>query len=208
MPVNKGTQLMVDEILREAKEQAASIVGAAKKEAATILNAARFTAREEEREVKETQEKGKRVYEEVLVDGKIKAKKEALQKREETINEVFKEVEKKLRKYSTSKKYQGDLISLAIDSCRKLGSNHVVIHANEKDSRVLKRAQKKIVKALSVKGAVASVSFGKSIQTMGGVRIATTDGKIELGNTFEGKMRRDFDTLRVKVARLLFEGSR
>jgi len=209
LPVNKGTQLMVDEILREAKEQAASVVGAAKKEAATILNAARFTAREEEeREAKEAREKGKRVYEEVLVEGKIKAKKEALQKREETINEVFKEVEKKLRKYSTSKTYQGDLISLAIDSCRKFGSNHVVIYANERDSRVLKRAQKKIVKALSVKGDVASASFGKPIQTMGGVRIATTDGKIEFDNTFEGKMRRDFDTLRVKVARLLFEGSR
>jgi len=209
LPVNKGTQLMVDEILREAKEQAAGIVRAAKKEAATILNAARFTAREEEeREAKETQEKGKRVHEEVLMDGKMKAKKEALQKREETINEVFKEVEKKLRKYSTSKRYQGDLVRLAIDSCKKLGSNHVMIYANERDLRVLKRAQKKIVQALSVKGAVASVSFGKPIQTMGGVRIATTDGKIEFDNTFEGKMRRDFDTLRVKVARLLFEGSR
>jgi len=209
LPVNKGTQLMVDEILREAKEQAAGIVGAAKKEAATILNAARFTAREEgEREAKETQEKGKRIYEEVFVEGKMRAKKEALQKREETINEVFKEAEKKLRKYATSKKYQGDLIRLVIDSCKKLDSNQVVIHTNERDLRVLKRAQKKITKALSTKGAAARISLGKPIQAIGGVKVATTDGKIELDNTFEGRMHRDFDTLRVKVARLLFEGSR
>ena len=122
---------MVDEILREASEQAASIVVAAKKEATTVLHAARFTAKEEEeRDAKEAQARGKRVYEEVLMDGKTKARKEALQNREETINEVFKEVEKKLQKHASSKKYQGDLTRLAIDSCKKLGSNKVVIYAN------------------------------------------------------------------------------
>lgn len=207
--VSKGTQLMVEEILQEAKEQAASVVSAAKKEATTILHAARFTAKEEEeREVKEAQARGKRVYEEVLMDGKTKSRKEALQKREETINEIFKEVEKKLQKHASSKKYQGDLIRLAIDSCKKLGSNKIVICANERDSRVLKRAQKKITRALSTKGATTNVSFGKPIQAIGGVKVATADRKVEIDDTFEGRMRRDFDILRVKVARLLFEGSR
>lgn len=200
---------MVEEILRETSEQAASIVAAAKKEASTILHAARFTAKEEEeREVKEAQARGKRVYEEVLMDGKTKARKEALQKREETINEIFKEVEKKLQKYALSKKYQGELIRLAIDSCKKLGSNRVVIYVNKRDLRVLKRAQKKIAQVLSTKGATASISFGKPIQAIGGVKVATADGKVEIDDTFEGRMRRDFDILRVKVARLLFEGSR
>ena len=207
--VSKGTQLMVEEILQEAKEQAASVVSAAKKEATTILHAARFTAKEEEeREVKEAQARGKRVYEEVLMDGKTKSRKEALQKREETINEIFKEVEKKLQKHASSKKYQGDLIRLAIDSCKKLGSNKIVIYANERDLRVLKRAQKKITRALSTKGATTNVSFGKPIQAIGGVKVATADRKVEIDDTFEGRMRRDFDILRVKVARLLFEGSR
>ncbi len=200
---------MVEEILREASEQAAGIVSAAKKEAITILHAARFTAKEEEeRDTKEAQARGKRVYEEVLMDGKTKARKEALQKREETINEVFREVEKKLQKYVLSKKYKGDLIRLAINSCKKLGSNKIAIYANERDARVLKKAQKRITRALSTKGATASISFGKPIQAIGGVRVATADRKVEIDDTFEGRMRRDFDILRVKVARLLFEGSR
>lgn len=209
MPVSKGTRLMVEEILREASEQAASIVAAAKKEASTILNAVHLTAKEEEEhEVKEAQARGKRVYEEVLMDGKMKAKKEALQKREEIINEVFKEVEEKIRKYTSSKKYQEDLIRMAVDSCKKLGSNRVTIFVNKQDLRVLKRAQKKIIKALSTKDTKVNVSFGEPIQTICGVRVATTDRKIEINDTFEGKMRRDFDTLRTKVAKLLFEGSR
>jgi len=200
---------MVEEILREASEQASSMVVAAKKEASTILNAARFTAKEEEEhEVKEAQARGKRVYEEVLMDGKIKAKKEALKKREEIINDVFKEVKEKIQKYTSSQKYQEDLIRIAIDSCRKLGSDRVTIFANKRDLRVLKRAQKKITRALSTKGATVSVSFGEPIQTICGVRVATTDRKIEIDDTFEGRMRRDFDTLRMKVAKLLFEGSR
>jgi V/A-type H+-transporting ATPase subunit E len=200
---------MVEEILREASERAADIVTAAKKEATTVIHAAGFTAKEEEeREVKEAQARGERIYEEVLIDSKIKAKKEALQKREEIINEVFREAEKKLRKYTSSKKYQADLIRLAIDSYKKLGSNQVVIYANERDLRTLKRAQKRITQALSTKGATVSVSFGRPIQAIGGVRVATADGKVEIDDTFEGRMRRDFDTLRVKVARLLFEGSK
>jgi len=200
---------MVEEILREASEQAASIVAAAKKETSTILNAAHFTAKEEEEhEVKEAQARSKRIYEEVLMDGKMKAKKEALQKREEIINEVFKEVEKKLQKYTSSKKYQEDLIRMAVNSCKKLGSDRVMIFANKRDLRVLKRAQKKITQALSTKGTTTSVSFGEPIQAIGGVRVATADRKIEIDDTFEGKMRRDFDALRVKVAKLLFEGSR
>lgn len=200
---------MVEEILREANERVADMVAAAKKEAATIVHAARFTAKEEEeRGVKEAQAKGKRVYEEVLIDKKMKARKEALQKREEIINEVFKEAEKKIQKYTSSKKYQADLIKLVIDSCKKLGSDQIVIYANERDLRALKRAQKKITQTLSTKGAAASVSFGKPIQAIGGSRVATADGKVEIDDTFEGRMRRDFDALRVKVARLLFEGSK
>jgi vacuolar-type H+-ATPase subunit E/Vma4 len=200
---------MVEEILREASEQAASIVAAAKKEASTILNAAHFTAKEkEEHEVKEAQARGKRIYEEVLMDGKMKAKKEALQKREEIINEVFKEVEEKLQKYTSSKKYQEDLIRMAVDSCKKLDSNRVIISATKRDLRVLKRAQKKITSALSTKGTTTSVSFGEPIQAIGGVRVATADRKIEIDDTLEGRMHRDFDTLRVKMAKLLFEGSR
>ena len=209
MTISKGTRLMVEEIFRESSEQAAGIVASAKTEASTILNAARFTAKEEEEHaVKEVQARGKRVYEEVLIDRKMKAKKEALQKREEIINDVFKDVEKRIQKYTSSKKYREDLIRMAIDSCKKLGSDRVTIFANKRDLRVLKRAQKKIIKALSTKDTKVNVSFGEPIQTICGVRVATTDKKIEIDDTFEGRMRRDFDILRTKVAKLLFEGSR
>ncbi len=199
---------MTEEILREASEQAASIIAAAKKEATTILHAARLTAREEEaRWIKEAQVRGTQVYEEVLAEGKIRAKKEVLQKREEIIDEVFKEVEKKLGKYAASKKYKQDLIKLAIDSCKKLGAGQVVIRANKQDLRTLKRSRSKIARAVS-RGASISVSFGEPITVIGGVKVSTADGKVEIDDTFEGKLRREHDILRTKIARLLFEGSK
>ena len=199
---------MTEEILREASEQAASIIAAAKKEATTVVHAARLTSKEEEaRWVKEAQVRGTQVYEEVLAEGKIKAKKEALQKREEIINEVFKEVERKLQKYATSKKYKQDLVKLAIDSCKKLGVGRVMIKANQRDLRTLKKSRSKIARAVS-RGASTSVSFGEPIPVIGGIKVATTDGKVEIDDTFEGKLRREHDILRMKIARLLFEGSK
>lgn len=208
MPVSKGTRLMTEEILREASEQVASIIAAAKKEATTVVYAARLTSKEEEtRWVKETQGRGAQVYDEILAEGKIRTKKEALQKREEIINDVFKEVEKKLRKHAISKKYKQSLVKLAVDSCKKLGAGQVVIRANKQDSRTLKRSRSKIARAVS-RGASISVSFGEPIPVIGGVKVSTADGKVEIDDTFEGKLRREHDILRMKIARLLFEGSK
>ncbi len=194
---------MAEEVLREASERATAMIAAAKKEAATILDAARFTAREEEaRELKEAQVKGWRAYEEVMAKGRIEVKKVALQRREEVMNEVFREAEEKLRKYAASNKYRGDLVRLAIGSCKKLGTGQVLISANERDLRVLRRARARIARALLVE--VAGVSFGEPIQAIGGVRVTSADGRIEIDDTFDCRLRRELDVMRVKVARLLF----
>jgi len=199
---------MTEEILHEASEHVASIIVVAKKEAVTILHAARLEAKEgEARAVKEAQVRGRQVYEEVLAERKTRAKKEALQEREEIINEVFKEVEKELRKYAVSKKYRQDLVKLAVDSCKKLGAGQVVIRANQRDLQTLKRSKSKIARAVS-RGTSISVSFGEPIPVIGGVKVATADGRVEIDDTFEGKLRREHDILRTKIARLLFEGSK
>ena len=209
MPAEKGAQLIADDILKEAKEKAAGIVRAAKKESRTLLDAARFGAKEEEeREIKEARVQGKHVYDGVLAEGRMKAKREMLQKREELINEVLREAEKKLQAHTSSKEYEKDIIRIATRACERLGSKEVVIRANRRDLKFLEKSKDVITRELGGGEKTADISFGEPIQTIGGVRVGTPDGKIEIDETFEGKMRREFETLRVKVAKVLFEGSK
>lgn len=208
MPVEKGAQLIAEDILKEAKEKAARIIRNAKKEAQTLLDAAHFGAREEdEREVQEAKVHGKNIYEEVLAGGRMKARREILQKREELINDVFKKADESLRKYASSEKYEGDLPRIAVSACRKLGSDKIVIQANRRDLKLLEKNKDQIARELSGEKGV-SISFGTPIQTIGGVKVSALDEKIEIDETFENKTRRVFETLRVKVAKVLFEGSK
>ncbi len=208
MPVEKGAQLIAEDILKEAKERAARIIRDAKKETHTILDAANLSAREEEeREVKEARARGEHIHEETLAKGRMKAKREILQKREELINEVFKKVEKSLREYVSSGKYERDLLRIAVSASKKLGFDKIVIQANRRDLKLLERNKDRIARELDGEKSI-SISFGEPIQTIGGVKVGAPDGKIEIDETFEGRMRREFETLRVQVAKVLFEGSR
>lgn len=209
MPAEKGAQLIADDILKEAKEKAAGIIRAAKKEARTLLDAARFGAKkEEERETKEARARGKHVYDGVLAEGRMRAKREMLRKREDIINEVFREVEKKLRAHASSKKYEKDIVRIVAAACKKLGSDDVVIRANRRDLKLLEGSKDQIAHELGEGKKTVKVSLGEPIQTIGGVKVGTSDGRVEIDETFEGRMRREFEGLRVKVAKVLFEGSR
>lgn len=208
MPVERGAQFIAEDILKEAKDKSAGIIRAAKREAKTLLDAASFGAREEEeREVKEARARGKQIYEQMLAEGRMRARREALQKREELISDVFKEAEGKLREYASSKKYKEDLIRIGVSACEKLGSDSVVIRANRRDLKLLEGYKDQIARELGGDKKSVNVSFGEPIQTIGGVRAGTPDGKIEIDETFEGRMRREFEALRVKIAKVLFEGS-
>jgi len=209
LSVGKGAKLIVEDILEEASEKAAEVIRAAKKEAKTILDAARFGAREdEEQEIRKAQARGGQIYDEILAEGRMRAKKEVLKRREELISDVFKEAEKKLQAYALSKKYEDDIVRIAIDACKKLGSENPVIYANRRDLKLLEKSEDEIVRGLEGREKPVKISFGEPIQVIGGVRVGTPNHKIEIDETFEGRMRREFEALRVKIAKILFEGSR
>ncbi len=209
MPIKNGAQLIVEDILKETKEKSASIVQSAKKDARTLLDAARVNAREEEeRKLKEARAQAEHIREELLAEGRMRARRELLRKREEFIDEVIKEAEKKLLTYASSGKYKNDLIRIAAKACKKLGSSQVVIQANQRDLKHIEKSEGQILQELGELKGAARITLGDPIQTIGGVRIGTHDGKVEIDETFEGKMRREIEALRVKVAKVLSEGSK
>ncbi len=208
MLAEKGAELIVDDIVKEAKEKAAEVIRAAKREAATMLDAARLGAKEgEEHELKEARARGDQVYEEVMAEGRMRAKKEMLQKKEGLISDVFKEAEERLRAHVDSERYKEDLARIAVGACRKLGSGDVIVRANRRDLELLESFKEQMGRELGSGEKIVNISFGEPIEAIGGVRVSTPDGTVEIDETFEGRMRREFEVLRVKVAKVLFEGS-
>lgn len=208
MSAGKGVKLIVEDILKDADEKAAEVIVAAKNEAKKLLDAAHSSAREnEELELQKAHTKGGQIYNEILAQGRLRAKKELLQRREEIINKVFKEADRKLREYTSSKKYEVDLLGITIETSKKLGSETIIIYANQRDLRLLEKSRNQIARELGGQGKPINISFGDPIQTSGGIKVGAPNRRIEIDETFDGRMKRHFETLRVKVAKVLFEGS-
>ncbi|MGB9521507.1 MAG: V-type ATP synthase subunit E family protein [Anaerolineales bacterium] len=209
MQAEKGARLLAEDILKEAEEKAALIIQDANQQAAAIINSAKINAEEEEKQkLREAETKGKQIYAEILARAKVEARKELLREKEIIIENVFKEAEEKLRKHALSPDYKEDLVRITIDACRKLGSNDIIIRANRRDLEMLKSLKNTIVRELKSDNKEVNISLGEPIEATGGVKVVAADGKIEIDETFEGTIRRLTDVLRVKVAKLLFEGSR
>jgi len=209
LPVEKGAQLIVEDILEEAKSKAADIISSAKKEAKTRIAATRISLKEEEEsETKAARAQGKQIYEEMLAEGRMRARRELLQKREELIKGVLAAAEKELRTHASSDKYEKELLNMTVRACKKLGQNKVAIRANRRDLKALERSKGQILQELGGAEKGASVSFGEPIHAIGGAIVGAADGKVEIDETFDGKMRREFEFIRVKVAKILFEGSK
>lgn len=208
MPAEKGAKLLAEDILKEAEEKAATIIKEAKEQANAIIDAARINAEEEEkRKLAEATAKGQQIYREILAQAKVEAKKEILKKKELLIKEAFKEAEERLRKHSLAAEYKEDLIRITVNACKKLDATDLVITANQRDLKTLKSSKETIERELERGNRKIKISFGEPIQTAGGVRVKTADGRIEVDETFEGIIQKQFELLRVKVAKILFEGS-
>jgi V/A-type H+-transporting ATPase subunit E len=208
LSAEKGAKLLAEDILKEAEEKAATIIKEAKEQANAIIDAARINAEEEEkRKLAEATAKGQQIYREILAQAKVEAKKEILKKKELLIKEAFKEAEERLRKHSLAAEYKEDLIRITVNACKKLDATDVVITANQRDLKTLKSSKETIERELERGNRKIKISFGEPIQTAGGVRVKTADGRIEVDETFEGIIQKQFELLRVKVAKILFEGS-
>ncbi len=209
MPADAGAQLIVKDILDEASGKASDIVRAAKKEAQTILDATKFDNKEEETsEMKKAQDQGRRIQDEITAEGRTRARRELLKKREELIDGIMKDAQKKLENYAASEKYEKELVKTVLSACKKLDSAQVIVQANRRDLKILEKSKGQMLKELGGDEKAASVSFGEPIQAIGGVRVAVQDFKIEVDETFDGKLRREMESLRVKIAKVLFEGSK
>ncbi|MGQ9788004.1 MAG: V-type ATP synthase subunit E family protein [Candidatus Hadarchaeaceae archaeon] len=209
MQGEKGARLLAEDISRETGEKVDLIIQEANQQAAAIINTARINAEEEEKQkLKEAETKGHQIYVEILAQAKVKARKEILQEKEKIIQEVFKEAEEKLKRHALSAAYKEDLLRITIEACRTLGSDDIVIRANRRDLEALKSLKNTIMRELKTENKTINVSLGEPIETTGGVKVVTADRKIEVDETFEGRIQRLSDVLRVKVAKLLFEGYR
>lgn len=204
MSPEKGAKVLAEEILGEARREADRILKSAESERKTILESAKISSREHElRMRRSTETRGEKLREQILAEGRMRAKRERLQRREDLIAQVFQEIRRAVKKYVATKRYEMDLVRLVQKACTGLDSPEIQIRARKRDLEVLEDKLEKISEKIEKK-----IVLGKPITVLGGVVIGTPDGKVVIDETFDSRLERNKEKLRVEIAKALFQGSK
>lgn len=195
-----------NEILRQAKEQASTIIEREQRIAERDLEYAREDAkaiREQERSklqpLIETEKK------KISSSAEMEARRLLLEKKEELVSRLFADVEHRLEQMRGSDNYI-DLIAKSIENGFETIGNELVIEYAEKDREIfsddfISKVKSKISKSLGVK---VNLEFQSSNSiTSAGVVIKSKDGRIVIDDTFSNLIKRLKEELRGKVSEIL-----
>ena len=194
------TMAQRDEMMAKADADAKALVENAEKEAQRLKA-------ESDRQILNIVASVLRGVRDRIIGGvELDSRKKLMVAREETLQQIYVDVEKKLKEVSSDKKeYYGILVKLIAEAMQAIGGEEFTVSANDADLADFKKGHKKL--EAEVQKAVGSkVTFKLEetpIATIGGVIVRNTDGTKVYLNTFEGRILKARGKLNVTLAKIL-----
>ncbi len=169
---------------------------------------------------KETEGKIKGIQGKIVEDAKTKADSEFLREkakkelelklqitryRDDLVSDLIDKAKEKISALIGSKEYEKSLEKLILEATLTLKQSEISIFCRKEDKDIFSKQffdniSKQIKdKDLNVKFNVSS----NFIQSMGGVRVETVDGRISIDNTYEKRIERSLDKLKRELSLLL-----
>lgn len=132
----------------------------------------------------------------------VEIRNRLLQTKEGLVETAFDKALVKLKGFVTTEEYHDYLLNLIKEVAKNIGPKNLVIQVNAKDKGwltqdMLDRLSKKL--HFELKLSEQTEDF------IGGCKIQTLDGKITYDNTIDNRLKELKPTLRVEVAKILFE---
>ncbi len=194
------TMAQRDEMIAKADVDAKAMLEAAEKEAQRIKS-------ETDRQILNIVASVLRGVRDRIVGGvELDSRKQLMIARDETLQQIYGEAEKKLKEYSSDKKvYHEALIKLVAEATKAIGGEEFILSANDADLADLKKVHKKLEADVSkLVGSKVSITFDDTpIATIGGVVLKNTAGRKVYHNTFEGRIMRARAKLNVTLSKLM-----
>ena len=201
--ITRGLKSIAKEILESAEKEAEALILRAEAQAEKILEEARKKAeRRYNSIIRESRERMKAEEMQLNSIFELEAKNKLLKVKEELIKEVYDEALNRLREYVLTEDYVNCLLRLISEASGRIPSGELEIRLNERDySRITEKQLLDLSKNIGVK----LIKSEKRIRCIGGVVVASPDGKIVIDNTFEIRLNSLKGSLRAKIAKILFQ---
>ena len=132
----------------------------------------------------------------------VEMRNRLLQTKEDLVDTAFDKALVKLKDFVATEEYHGYLLKLIEEVAKRIGQKNLVVKVNAKDKAwltqdMLNRLSKKL--HCEIKLSEQTEDF------IGGCKIETADSKIAYDSTIDNRLKELKPTLRVEVAKILFE---
>jgi len=185
-------QKEAEEIIVTAENQAKEALKVGKEQAVqkyqTIMNQATAKAEGEKRKIASVTE--------------VEMRNRLLQTKEGLVDTAFYKALSKLKDFVTTKEYHSYLLKLIKETAERIGQKNLVIIVNANDKGWLTQD---MLNRLSKKQHYEIKISEQTEDFIGGCKIETLDGKITYDSTIDNRLKELKPTLRVEVAKILFE---
>lgn len=203
MGIKDGLSAIANEVLGDVQKEAEAIILSAEnqsketlkaeKEQAmqnylTLINQATAKAEDERRKIASVTE--------------VEMRNRLLQTKEGLVETAFDKALVKLKNFVTTEEYHSYLQNLIKEVAKSMGNKNLVVQVNAKDKVWLTQD---MLDRLSKKQYFELTLSEQTEDFIGGCKIQTLDGKITNDNTIDNRLKELKPTLRVEVARILFE---
>ena len=207
--MESSTDKIIDQILKDAREEAKIIVEEAKRSTEMLLENRKQSARQSaEKDVisllKRAEDKADIIRGKVATDIKRRARWIVLAEKERLVTNVLNDVKNRLVDLQKSEEFLPVLENLIVDAGTVLDGGTLEVMLNENDLSLplkLNKLEKKIADGTGVK---TRLKISKQQIKAVGVIVKTNDGKIFVDNTFEAILSRRERELKLKIANFVF----
>jgi len=134
-----------------------------------------------------------------LSDARREASELILKEKNQLMNKVFKESLKKLKEFVDKGSYLKRLTSLIENSASQLGLEEIKLELNNRDLKRKEEVIKKLNLPKKIKISVAEIP----LKNFGGFIISSSDGRIKVDETFDGKILFAEKRLRKDISKVL-----
>jgi vacuolar-type H+-ATPase subunit E/Vma4 len=191
--------LALDDILRALEDNAEDRIEVIKQDAQQRVNeiiseVEKEASRSKRLRLKKVQDAIKSECTGIVYSASLKAKNELIKAQEDTVEEAFRLAEQRLSGLHSNEEYPR-VLELLLDECLEVLDGEVIIHVRQDDRTLVDglMADRKISYSISE----------TPLEASGGLDVSSPDGEVIVRNSFESRLSKAKETLRLDISNAL-----
>lgn len=200
MSSTSSLERTINKVLSQAEADLISQIDSAFQESLANLEASRTKLESEyNRIIENAQKQSENLKRQIVGSSRLTARNRQLLIIENAVNSAFEKAKEELKSVNKDESYRNLIYKMIEDGISAIESDEIIVECNKNDAELVK----KIITEISKKSRVKIKLSEQYLDSLGGIRIKTSDGSMTFDNTLESRIERLKPLIRKNIAQML-----